>query len=174
MADRKNSGKPQLSLIDLKSLEDCARVLEFGAKKYSRDNWKKGLTVSSILDSLLRHVSDLQNGETIDNESGLPIIGHIQCNALFLGGKLNINDLVKPKEYDKSYKLCQNTPSKIWTLNHNMNKEFDIEDIQAESNVYIKSVDVLNNNTIVLYFEIPISGEVIVNSNGFINVHAYD
>ena len=42
MADRFNAGKLQWSMVDFKSLEDMVRVLEFGAKKYSRDNWKKG------------------------------------------------------------------------------------------------------------------------------------
>lgn len=84
-ADRYNEGKPKYSLVDLQSFEDTARVLEFGAKKYSRNNWKKGLPMTEILDSLLRHISALQAGELIDPESGLPHIGHIGCNAMFLG-----------------------------------------------------------------------------------------
>lgn len=92
-AARYNEGKPQYSLIDLNSLEPCARVLEFGAKKYARDNWKKGMSVTKILDSLLRHISALQKGELIDPESGLSHIGHIQCNALFLGNVNNTMDI---------------------------------------------------------------------------------
>ena len=94
-AMRFNSEKPKLSLIDLKSLEPMAEVLEFGAKKYARDNWKKGFSISTILDSMLRHIAAIQDGEMIDPESGLSHIGHIQCNALFLGGKNNTNDLTK-------------------------------------------------------------------------------
>ena len=90
---RCNGGKPKLSMVDLQSLYPCAQVLEFGAIKYSRDNWKKGLPLTEILDSLMRHISALQNGELNDPESGLSHIGHIQCNALFLGGKNNTNDL---------------------------------------------------------------------------------
>lgn len=90
---RYNEGKPEYSLIDLPSLEGCAQVLAFGAKKYSRNNWKKGFPISSILNSMLRHIAALQDGEEIDPESGLPHIGHIQCNALFLGCKNNTNDL---------------------------------------------------------------------------------
>jgi len=96
-AMRFNSGKPQYSLIDLHALEPCARVLEFGAKKYTRDNWKKGMDLTKILDSLLRHVAALRSGELIDPESGLPHIGHIQCNAMFLGGKNNIMDIDEAK-----------------------------------------------------------------------------
>ena len=93
LAMRYNQNKPKFSLLDLNSLIPCVEVLEFGAKKYARDNWKKGLIVTEILDSMMRHISALQNGEIIDPESGLSHIGHIQCNALFLGGKNNINDL---------------------------------------------------------------------------------
>lgn len=90
---RYNSGKPQLSLIDLSCLTLCAQVLAFGAEKYSRDNWKKGMKQTAILDSLLRHIAALQNGEVLDSESGLSHIGHIQSNALFLGSKNNEEDL---------------------------------------------------------------------------------
>lgn len=97
-ADRFNEGKPKYSLLSLKEMEPCVKVLEFGANKYARDNWKKGLPLSEILDSMLRHISAMQSGEMIDPESGLPHIGHIQCNALFLGGLNNTNDLVHQKQ----------------------------------------------------------------------------
>lgn len=92
-AERKNKGKPKLSFIDLKSLEGCALVLEFGAEKYSRNNWKKGFKMSDLLDSMMRHIGEIQDGNWIDSESGLPHIYHIQCNALFMGCKKNVNDL---------------------------------------------------------------------------------
>lgn len=80
---RYNDGKVQWSLVDFKSIEGLPRVLEFGAKKYSRDNWKIGLDPNEILDSLSRHLFALMSGETNDPESGLPHIGHILCNAMF-------------------------------------------------------------------------------------------
>lgn len=94
-ADRYNNGKAKYSMIDLTCLEPCARVLEFGAKKYARDNWKKGLPISEVLDSLLRHISAIQRGEFIDPESGLSHVGHIQCNALFLGNPKTTIDIEK-------------------------------------------------------------------------------
>ncbi len=92
-ASRNNIGKPKMSYISMKCLAPCAKVLEFGAAKYSRNNWKKGMPVSQILDSLLRHIGDLQEGKIIDEESELAIIGHIQCNAMFLGNVNNHDDL---------------------------------------------------------------------------------
>jgi hypothetical protein len=90
---RYNEGKPELSQIDLNYLTDCARVLSFGEQKYGRDNWKKGFPMSKLLDSLLRHVSALQRGEFIDEESGIDHIGHIQANAMFLSNPKNEQDL---------------------------------------------------------------------------------
>lgn len=103
-AMRFNNGKPQYSLLDLASLEDTVRVLEFGAQKYDRDNWKKGLQFSQILDSMMRHIKGLQSGEWLDSESGLPHIGHIGCNAMFLGSKTNIMDLESLQEEFKNWK----------------------------------------------------------------------
>jgi len=84
LADRFNDGKLQWSMVDFKALEDMVRVLEFGAKKYSRDNWKKGLKTTEVVDSLLRHIYAYLNGEDIDPESGINHTGHIMCNAMFL------------------------------------------------------------------------------------------
>lgn len=82
-AMRFNSGKLQWSLVHYKSLEPMVKVLMFGAKKYSADNWKKGLDNKQILESLQRHLAAIMDGEEYDRESGLPHIGHIMCNAMF-------------------------------------------------------------------------------------------
>lgn len=81
---RYNSGKLKWSLVDFPSFEPMVKVLEFGAHKYAAHNWKKGLKVSETIDSMLRHIYALIDGEDTDPESKLPHIGHIQCNAMFL------------------------------------------------------------------------------------------
>lgn len=84
LADRYNGGKPQWSLVDFDALLPLVQVLEFGAKKYSKHNWKKGLPYTQIVDSMQRHITAILKGEDIDPESNLPHIGHVLCNAMFL------------------------------------------------------------------------------------------
>lgn len=82
-ADRYNEGKPKWSLIHFGSLVPMIEVLENGAKKYSAENWKKGLDKKEILESLMRHLASLMDGEDRDKESGSLHIAHIMVNAMF-------------------------------------------------------------------------------------------
>lgn len=90
LAKRYNNGKPQWSLVHYPSLEPLVRVLEYGAEKYTtgnesgRDNWKKGLPIRQVCESMLRHIYAFLDGEDNDPESKISHIGHIQANAMFL------------------------------------------------------------------------------------------
>ena len=81
---RYNNGKRQWNLIDFKSLEPMVKVLEFGSIKYLPDNWKKGMPREQILNSAMRHLTAMLDGEEIDSESGLPHSAHVACNMMFL------------------------------------------------------------------------------------------
>lgn len=83
---RENKGKPKMSML-LEAAEaqrGIAAVLTFGADKYDRANWLKGVKVTECADSLLRHLTAFLSGEDLDPESGLPHVDHIGCNAIFL------------------------------------------------------------------------------------------
>ena len=80
--DGKNNG----SLLLFKALEEINKVLEFGANKYSANNWQEGtgFKYSRVLNSLLRHTFAFMRGEDKDPESGLSHMAHAGCNVLFI------------------------------------------------------------------------------------------
>lgn len=74
-----DDGKPDFTFVSYELLETMARVRAFGAKKYSRSNWKKGFKVTRSLAAALRHIYAFLRGETNDPESGLSHLGHAVC-----------------------------------------------------------------------------------------------
>jgi hypothetical protein len=85
-AVKADSGKPDWSLVPFEALEGMVRVLEFGAAKYSRNNWMTngGFSYRRVLTACIRHLFSYLGGEDNDRESGLSHIYHAQCNLLFL------------------------------------------------------------------------------------------
>ena len=76
--------KPRMELIDPEAMEELAKVLTFGAKKYEEHNWRKGLKVTRIIGATMRHLWALLRGETYDPETGLQHAAHAMCNCMFL------------------------------------------------------------------------------------------
>lgn len=85
-AVKADSGKPDWSLVPFEALEGMVRVLEFGANKYSRNNWSSngGFSYRRVITACIRHMFAYLRGEDNDPESGLSHIYHAQCNLLFL------------------------------------------------------------------------------------------
>jgi hypothetical protein len=81
---RYNDGKVALELIPGVALEDCARVFDYGRKKYAAWNWAKGMQWMVPFGCLLRHLYAWARGEDNDPESGLPHLGHAMCNLVML------------------------------------------------------------------------------------------
>jgi hypothetical protein len=79
-----DTGKAQIHLVPPDFIVAVARVLEFGAGKYGEWNWQKGLRLSRIYDSTLRHMLAWQKGEDLDPESKLPHVWHAACNTAFM------------------------------------------------------------------------------------------
>ena len=79
-----DAGKVRLDLLPFAALEDVARVLEYGAKKYQPQGWR---AVAGGHDryvaAALRHLHAHAGGETLDEESGLPHLAHAACSILF-------------------------------------------------------------------------------------------
>lgn len=79
-----DAGKPPLSLLDRHALEAIAEVMNFGATKYGRHQWRGGIAYSRLIDAALRHIYAFADGEDLDPESGLSHVAHAGCCILFL------------------------------------------------------------------------------------------
>lgn len=80
--------KPRMDLLLTgcpNALEAVSSILTFGAKKYAAHSWQ---TVPQgderYLAALLRHLTAVGKGETLDSESGMLHLAHAACNALFI------------------------------------------------------------------------------------------
>lgn len=71
--------KPDLSMVSYELMNEIAKVRMFGAKKYARDNWKKGFKITRSCAAALRHIFLFLSGETNDSESNLSHLAHAVC-----------------------------------------------------------------------------------------------
>lgn len=67
-----DSGKAPLHMCPEEALIGMAHAFGYGAKKYDKWNYKKGIELTRLTDSLRRHTYAYLSGEDIDPESGLP------------------------------------------------------------------------------------------------------
>ena len=79
-----DQGKPCPSLCPVSLIEAVTAVRMFGLQKYhDPDNWKQ-VEPQRYRDALYRHWLAYLKGEQCDQESGLPHLWHLACNAAFL------------------------------------------------------------------------------------------
>lgn len=81
---RYNEGKLRHDLVYPWAHERMVEVLTDGANKYAERNWERGMSWSSVLASLKRHLTAFENGEDFDPETGRLHMAHLACNAHFL------------------------------------------------------------------------------------------
>jgi len=96
LGTKHNQGKPQLHLVPTEAIIGIAEGLGYGATKYGKWNFKKGLTFTALTDSLRRHTLAFLNGEDKDPESGIEHTKLILSNAAMLEwmriNKLSMDD----------------------------------------------------------------------------------
>lgn len=101
-----DTGKPPISLVPMKALAEVARVLDFGKKKYTAQNWRRGIEYSRLLDASLRHTAKFIDGQDLDEESKTVHLANAACNLLFclefyLEGRTELDDRYKPSKGKK-------------------------------------------------------------------------
>lgn len=82
-----DTGKPRMSLIPDGVLDEVLAVLEFGAQKYSPDNWHKLENAKTrYYDAAHRHIAADRRGEKADEESGRHPLAHAIADLIFMLG----------------------------------------------------------------------------------------
>lgn len=81
---RYNDGKARYDLLEPYAIEQLVKVFTQGSLKYKPRNWELGMSWSSVLASLKRHIAAFEKGEDFDKESGNYHMAHAAWNALAL------------------------------------------------------------------------------------------
>lgn len=92
--------KVRLDLLPPVALNEVAKVLSFGARKYDDHNWRKGFKFSRLIGACLRHVFAFMRGETYDPETNLHHLAHATCCLLFLIDHIEL-DYGEDDRYDQ-------------------------------------------------------------------------
>ena len=80
---KNDESKADWSLVDLSTVEQMAMVLTYGSKKYSRHNYDK-VEPHRYLAALMRHITLWQDGNQLDDETGLHHLAHAMTNLHIL------------------------------------------------------------------------------------------
>lgn len=84
---KQDDGKDRWDLLPLDVMGVVVKVLTFGARKYSPDNWRLVSDARArYTAALLRHLAAYRQGEWADPETSLPHLGHLLCCGIFLLG----------------------------------------------------------------------------------------
>lgn len=81
---RYNTGKAELHQVPSSLPLAVAKCLQYGAQKYEKGNWRKGMSWMTVYDCLQRHMLSWLDGEEVDEESNLPHLYHAASNVAFL------------------------------------------------------------------------------------------
>ena len=76
--------KIRWDLLPWDALEEVAKVMTFGAKKYGDRNWEKGIAYGRLIRAAIGHITDWAMRRDVDSETGLSHLAHAGCCVLFL------------------------------------------------------------------------------------------
>lgn len=97
--------KPDLSLIPTDALWGMAEALTYGAKKYSKHNFREGINYSRLVAACMRHLTVWNEGKEFDDESKLNHIDHAMASLAMLKYMM-----VNKKEFDDRFICDKNLP----------------------------------------------------------------
>lgn len=120
---KNDSNKAQLCLIPSEALTGMAKAFMYGAKKYNRYNFRKGIQYTRLTDAAMRHILQFLDREEADIESFESHVDHALASLAMLKymivNRPDMDDRYKPepitqpiKEVESSKKEVSPEPSK--------------------------------------------------------------
>ena len=79
-----DQAKPDLSLLPREFLDEVAKAMQYGEKKYGRYNYRGGMEWHRVVAACMRHITAWNDGEEVDAESNLSHLGHAGACILML------------------------------------------------------------------------------------------
>lgn len=81
---KNDQDKPDMSLLSNIALIEIAKVMTFGKRKYSANNWRGGFLWTRPLAAAARHLFAYIGGENKDPETGISHLAHACCCLFFV------------------------------------------------------------------------------------------
>ena len=80
-----DNNKLRWDLLPIEEIEECVKILTYGAGKYAPNNWRKVEDpIERYYAALMRHLVEWRKCNKIDEESGYNHLSHVLCNIVFL------------------------------------------------------------------------------------------
>jgi hypothetical protein len=76
--------KPRFDLIPPNALNEVAKVLTYGARKYDDENWHRTTSQRRYFAAAMRHMWAWLAGSDGDPETGISHLAHAACCLLFM------------------------------------------------------------------------------------------
>ena len=83
-AAKHDADKPDLSLLPTGAKRGVAKAFMYGASKYGRYNYMKGMEWCRLIGAIDRHISAFNTGQDLDEESGLCHLYHAGASIMML------------------------------------------------------------------------------------------
>lgn len=88
IADRYNGGKLELTQCPVGIRAEIAAVFQYNSArfggKYVDQNWRKGMSWSTVLNSIYRHLAEFECGIDADYDDGMDPLAHAGANIALL------------------------------------------------------------------------------------------
>jgi hypothetical protein len=79
-----DADKLRMDLIPPIAINEMAKILTFGSKKYNDRNWEKGLPLTRLLAAVERHLLSWKMGIDVDAESNESHLSHALTNLAMM------------------------------------------------------------------------------------------